>query len=245
MKEFYLHDGQDQVGPFSAQELKDKQVNRDTHVWRAGMANWERAADIPELRYLFFNNTPPPFKTASGSTQRKPVDVITGSTNMKGQAGFSRNLKMLITALAVVLAAGIIFYLWESSQPSNKLQPVIDKSAITAERNPGDTAQALKADVPLTPLYNLDAQITMRGNFIGEKVFEGLITNKSTTQSFKDAVVEITFLSKTGTPLGQKQFTIYERIGPRQSVSIKKIKVFAPNNTRTSSQRIISATLTD
>jgi len=35
------------------------QINKDTLVWKAGMASWEKAGDVQELSFIF-NMTPPP-----------------------------------------------------------------------------------------------------------------------------------------------------------------------------------------
>jgi membrane protease subunit (stomatin/prohibitin family) len=47
-----------QAGPFTAGELGGK-ITRDTLVWRQGMAQWTRAADVAELRSLVESMPPP------------------------------------------------------------------------------------------------------------------------------------------------------------------------------------------
>ncbi len=52
-----------QAGPFAEDALKDKiasgEISRDTLMWKQGMGNWEKAADINELASLL-SSTPPP-----------------------------------------------------------------------------------------------------------------------------------------------------------------------------------------
>jgi len=59
MKKYFYHDGQDQVGPFELEELKQKQINRDTLIWFEGIEDWTKASKLPELED-FFPKTPPP-----------------------------------------------------------------------------------------------------------------------------------------------------------------------------------------
>ena len=53
-----------QSGPFNIQQLQQLvqqgQVNTNTYVWKQGMANWELAGNVQELKSLFVANTPPP-----------------------------------------------------------------------------------------------------------------------------------------------------------------------------------------
>jgi membrane protease subunit (stomatin/prohibitin family) len=43
-----------------AQQVQSGQVTRETYVWKAGMAQWAKAGDCPELQNLFGNVPPPP-----------------------------------------------------------------------------------------------------------------------------------------------------------------------------------------
>lgn len=58
--------GGQQYGPYNMQQLQqlvqNGQMNNQTYVWKQGMANWEIAANVPELASLFGvgTMTPPP-----------------------------------------------------------------------------------------------------------------------------------------------------------------------------------------
>jgi membrane protease subunit (stomatin/prohibitin family) len=51
-----------QVGPFPVSQLAAQGVGRDTLVWKAGMAAWTKASDVPELASVF-ESVPPPLPT--------------------------------------------------------------------------------------------------------------------------------------------------------------------------------------
>ncbi len=59
---FVVLNGQ-QAGPFSMKELtqlvSNSQLTKETHVWKAGMGNWEKAESVPDLSMLFAHVPPP------------------------------------------------------------------------------------------------------------------------------------------------------------------------------------------
>ncbi|WP_266364326.1 CD225/dispanin family protein [Tellurirhabdus rosea] len=50
---YYLDNNNQQVGPFSVEQLRTQPITPDTLVWMQGMTNWTRAADVPEIRPYF------------------------------------------------------------------------------------------------------------------------------------------------------------------------------------------------
>lgn len=64
MTKYYLHDGIQEQGPFDFEELKIKNVTKDTKVWHEGLDNWTTAGEISELKDLLIRKTPPPFNNS-------------------------------------------------------------------------------------------------------------------------------------------------------------------------------------
>jgi membrane protease subunit (stomatin/prohibitin family) len=60
---YHVAQGQQQTGPFDmgalGQQAASGQLTRNSLVWKAGMAGWVKAGEVPELAGLFAN-TPPP-----------------------------------------------------------------------------------------------------------------------------------------------------------------------------------------
>lgn len=69
-----------------------------------------------------------------------------------------------------------------------------------------------------------------RKNLIGQTVVMGSISNKATVCWYKDVELRLSFFSKTGAKLDEGLETIYENIGPGQTVKFKT-KYFAPKGT--------------
>lgn len=75
-----------QLGPLSAEQMedliRDGVIERDTYVWRAGMADWVRASSAPEwgtLLRMTQSATPPPPPTPGA---RPPADYPTSAPQL-------------------------------------------------------------------------------------------------------------------------------------------------------------------
>ncbi len=102
MEQFYIHDGNNQQGPFTVEELKTKGVTKETQVWYEGLETWKKANEINELAGLFkvippplTEPTPPPI-ILKKNTPEKVVEPPTISNQ--------RNKKNSLIALAVVVS---------------------------------------------------------------------------------------------------------------------------------------------
>ena len=84
MNGYFFHDGNEQQGPFSVEELKLKSIRRETPVWKKDLKEWTRAGDLPELSELF-ENAPPPFRkqVSSSSSPTSSKDSLTEKTGLK------------------------------------------------------------------------------------------------------------------------------------------------------------------
>ncbi len=72
------------------------------------------------------------------------------------------------------------------------------------------------------PVRFLDASGDYRKNIWGDKIkVNCTINNNATVATYKDAVVEITYYTKTNTKVGSETQTIYEVFPPNSSKTIK------------------------
>lgn len=92
-----------------------------------------------------------------------------------------------------------------------------------------ETAMSLEEKERSSPtLFLYDEQGTYRKNIFGEWVIEGVVVNSAKIAAYKDAVLSVSFYSKTDTFLGTKEHTVYEIFAP-QSTRSYKIKVYGPD----------------
>lgn len=54
MKEYYLHNGENNIGPFNLVELKDQKITKDTPIWSSDTQDWKKAGEINGSKYIFF-----------------------------------------------------------------------------------------------------------------------------------------------------------------------------------------------
>ena len=76
MKKFYLYNEMQQQGPFDIEELKAKNITKDSPIWYEGLSEWTTAKEVDDLKDLFKTVNPPPFeanKITTPSIQRKNV----------------------------------------------------------------------------------------------------------------------------------------------------------------------------
>ena len=59
MSNYFYSENNQQVGPVTMEELKTKNITRETMVWKEGMENWQKACEVNELSDLFAAVPPP------------------------------------------------------------------------------------------------------------------------------------------------------------------------------------------
>lgn len=81
MKSFYYLKGKDQNGPFTMDQLVEKDLTSETLIWTEGMENWQKLKDIPELlQTIKPKSVPPP--PPSDSDEKIIKTEVTGQLNV-------------------------------------------------------------------------------------------------------------------------------------------------------------------
>lgn len=98
---YYIGPNNQQLGPVPAEQLLSRGVTGETMVWKAGMAQWQKAKDVPELRQYFgssfnagnpynnqstqFNPPPPNFGGGYGNYGPNPQPNYFADNNTSGK----------------------------------------------------------------------------------------------------------------------------------------------------------------
>jgi uncharacterized RDD family membrane protein YckC len=117
-QQFYLAVNGQQTGPFTIDDLKSKNILRDTLVWTEGLDNWTKAEHIPLLKEVL-RATPPPLpntetKTTSQHVPPPPTPTPQPNANDK-YFGYElarrreRLLATLIEGIIIVVTFLLIF----------------------------------------------------------------------------------------------------------------------------------------
>lgn len=219
MKKYYLHNGNDQQGPFDFEELKQKGLLKQTPIWYEGLSVWTTAGEIDELKGLFNNKMPPPFNSEKSTPPPFQKPPIKQSANFQTPIPKKSNpgRSILIGVLLLFLVIGGIL--------------VANKIYTNSTGGIGGTGESYQEKVMTVeeiehsqPTSFLTADGKYNQNFWGTKIkVHGVIKNTATVASFKDAIVRVTYYSKTKTELGRKEYTIYENFPPHSEVKFELI----------------------
>jgi hypothetical protein len=226
MKKYYLHNGTEQDGPFSAAELIEKNIKKDTDIWYEGLSDWTIAENIDELKELFKLASPPPFKKKE--TISPPVNKQNSqkpnAPNKKTASWKSIFIKTAITC-ALILGGFTIYN--EINSGTSYYEKVM---------NIEETEQS-------QPTAFLDADGDYNESFWGDKInVHGKITNSATVATFKDAVVRVTYYSKTKTVLRSNDYIVYE-LFPPNSVNNFELKIENYKDVKTIDWDVIKASV--
>ncbi len=217
MKKFYLHNGEEQQGPFDIEELKTK-ISKDTPIWHEGLSDWTTADNIDELSGFFKKTTPPPFKTKQlppsinkQTEQSKTNKSTSAALVLKKKSNVGKNVVIVAVVLFVVFGGYSIFNNTNSDDGFGTGDDTYQEKVMTVE----EIERATPTDfLSATGKYSL--------NFWGDKFkVKVIITNKATVATYKDALIRITYYSKTETSLGSKDYTIYEIFPPTSTKTVE------------------------
>jgi len=204
MKKYFLHNGKDQHGPYSLDELKQKGLTAKTMIWFDGISSWTEAQFIPELKE-FATATPPPFEKTNPINQtfdkakkvldKDYVNEIEGKISNKGGKKIFKYALILLSILGLVFIINLMMPSQERTEKNNPTEYLTLKDALLRHMNPNGYFDGPK------PLY---------------WKIEGKLTNSSKLVTYKDVQLEIEFFTKTNSFLGKR--------------TIKVIQIFPPNN---------------
>lgn len=112
MRDYYLHNGFEQLGPFTIDELKEQNINKETPVWYKGLARWTAAENIDEIKGIL-NVLPQSTMIQHSFPKEKPFEKE-DSELVNKQKKESR-IYMLLILLVLFLALGYLFLIYKSS----------------------------------------------------------------------------------------------------------------------------------
>ena len=225
MNKYYLHNGSDNIGPFTIDELKQNKITPTTPIWCEGMEDWKDAGSVEELKVLF-PVIPPPIKKAR---QEEPKQSVI--KEKKINIFWSIYKLFRIVAIIFLIIVGIII-----------LSKIFDKETDTSSTYQ-ESVMTIQEIEATEPVNYLKADGTYNNNFIGDKVkINGVITNSATVTTYKDIIVRVNFYSKTNTLIGTEDYTLYEFYQPNSTQEFK-LKVKAYSNVSSLGWEVINASV--
>jgi tetratricopeptide (TPR) repeat protein len=108
MKKYYYAEGKQKFGPFSVDELLEKNINPDTLIWFEGLPDWAPLSSFPELK-LKKHNQPPPLKF----NENKNIKTKTNS-------------KLIASIIFGLLVIAIGIYVYPKLEAKKKYENALD-----------------------------------------------------------------------------------------------------------------------
>lgn len=226
MKQYYLHNGTENIGPFTIEDLKEKKITKLTPVWSEDMEDWKEAQEVEELKDILIV-VPPQF--IKKETKQKVIQGQVENDKQAKTGWFRRLLKILLIVIAIMICIAIVSELIENRNSSS---PTYEESVMTI-------AEMEEAN----PIDYLESGGQYKENFFGDKLkVEGYIENKATVTTYKDVVIEITYYSKTNSPMKIDNYTIFEFFEPTSKKPFK-LKINNYSDINSIGWRIVGARL--
>lgn len=116
MKKYYYSDGEKQFGPVSLEELKEKDITRETLVWHQDLSVWVEAQSLEEFNDYFATKPPPlpkqeppkPPPLPKDEKKNEPVYGY-GSYRPPYEKSVVDTLKTYMIVIAIFLGIGMLF----------------------------------------------------------------------------------------------------------------------------------------
>lgn len=142
---YYYSDGNNQLGPLPIDELKGK-INRETLVWKEGMPQWIRAAEMEELQNILPPPLPSSVKIEIPETLPQPAhEQPTHETDWQTKAAIS--LILLLLVVFVYLISSILLKDDKADKPSqdtlavaSDVEPNVDSQKISNNQQKNTSA---------------------------------------------------------------------------------------------------------
>ena len=80
MSKYFFTDGEEKYGPFSKEELHNKNLSRDTKLWCYGMEKWTELSKLPDLKDLL-SSIPPELKSKPSKEDKKQNVELQSKSN--------------------------------------------------------------------------------------------------------------------------------------------------------------------
>lgn len=241
MKKYFIHDGDEQVGPFTIAELKEKNISPKTHIWFEGMEDWKEASEIDELKDIF-KSTPPPFQKANQQKQEKK-SIESTSTLERESKKKNKTASYITIAVIAITSVLLIGFLIQKNTDSKiatalKEKEVVDKQnrlIEEEEKKKQEEAERLekekleKEEIELKKFKTrrnfLDFVFIDQSNYSADKVFGGITNLYYTVKNNTDYKINLIKLKvdyiRTNGGVFKTEIIDITNISPNNSKKIK------------------------
>ncbi len=120
--QYYYHQNGQQYGPFTLDELKQRSINKDTLVWKAGMEEWVSAGELSDLSGLF----PPIVPVPPALPNNTYIPYYAPATPKRSRNGIKAGPVIGLVAFVFLVA----FLVWKQNQKNPYAEPEGEEVAL-------------------------------------------------------------------------------------------------------------------
>jgi hypothetical protein len=204
MKKYFIQEANGQSGPFDFEELKKRNILKNTPVWYEGLAEWTTAEKVEELKPLFQSASPPPFEKNQSSPPR--FEAKTESTIPKSDVVLETKSKTGLVVTLVVLFFVVIGAVMVMNNPNSvpgvKLEINTPKPVVVTSRADGKGSGLFNARTTVyATVLNEGGDGNVLVNFYvyqGEKKYsrsKSIYLSASQSQDLEETFEEVDYVS--------------------------------------------------
>lgn len=142
MRQYFIHDGQSEKGPFDLEQLKLETLKNDTPIWYEGLDSWTTVAQVDELKNLLVTRqTPPPLNKPLDENKVVPPPIsVPLADNLKKKKS-STFILILTSAFVVVFIIGwLVFQNKNQAETLSQVQQqVVTQQQVLTEQQKAET----------------------------------------------------------------------------------------------------------
>lgn len=206
---FYLL-GDQQLGPFTLDELKNQHINRETLVWYDGIPDWEKASNIEALKNFFI--TPPPIPKKNEKSDSPKAELQPQTKKKKNKIG------RLVLGILIVVAA--FFIIEEISSGNTLVEDFFTRPKTEAELRMELLSKEKNSPLTYLSLNQINFEKKLLAFITNEASITGVVKNSASIAKYKDLRVRVNYYSATNTIFKSQDYVIYKYFPPQSHTPI-------------------------
>lgn len=233
MQKYFIHENQQQAGPFTYKELATKNIKAGTPIWYEGLADWMRADQIEELKGLL-QTTPPPFGLIGNQIPTiPPLQQHTHQTHTPTtkRSGGSVMKAIGITAAVIMLIVVIV----AATGNNDKINDLLGRDTYQ------EKVMTVEEIERSNPARFLEATGNYRPTLLGKnfRIF-GEVINSATVVNYRNLTVRVTFYAESGAVLQEYDYAVTNNF-PAHTTKKFELKIERPTGCRSLGMKVINA----
>lgn len=190
---YYLHDGRDQYGPFTLEELGSQPLLKsDALIWHEGMTDWVKANQVDELKEFLTPVTPPPLSKPPvfASSESKP---ITSKIEPQSSSSSFSSWKTLAVIILVIVLGYTAFAVYDKQQKINYEQDlrIQVRNNIRSYVNVGNSEYKISG---LGGIYGLSIVVNNNSNYLLDNVRVTIRYIKANGETWKEEPLDFALI---------------------------------------------------